>query len=151
MGAAALSGHAVRLLFGGFRASLRTGPALAGSAFLADFAAVTAGSVLVVTALVLSANELRTTAANVPLAFVEGALTLFIVLFFARAKPDVLELPLTFRAKQDYGAGACRTCWEIKSNRPTRNPRPKPAIFRQKIVYPRLESYDGKPHFMINL
>jgi cobalt/nickel transport system permease protein len=98
MGAAALSGYAARFLFGGFRASLRPGPALAGSAFLAGFAAVIAGSALVVAALVLSANELRATAAlimaaNVPLAFVEGALSLFIVLFLAKAKPDVLESP----------------------------------------------------------
>jgi cobalt/nickel transport system permease protein len=96
MGAAALSGYAARLLFGGFRASLRPGPALAASAFLAGFAAVIAGSALVVTALVLSANELRATAAlimaaNVPLALVEGALTLFIVLLLAKAKPDLLE------------------------------------------------------------
>jgi cobalt/nickel transport system permease protein len=98
MGAAALAGHTARLLFGGFRASPRPGTALAASAFLAGFAAVIAGGALVVAALVLSANELRATAAlimaaNVPLAFVEGALTLFIVLFLAKAKPNVLESP----------------------------------------------------------
>jgi cobalt/nickel transport system permease protein len=98
MGTAALSGYALRFLFGGFRGSLRPGPALAVSAFLAGFAAVIGGAVLVLAALVLSASELRATAAlimaaNVPLAFVEGALTLFIILFLARAKPDVLESP----------------------------------------------------------
>jgi cobalt/nickel transport system permease protein len=98
MGAAALSGYAARLLFGGFRTTLRPGPSLAASAFLAGFAAVITGAALVLTALVLSANELRATAAlimaaNVPLAFIEGALTLFIVMFLAKAKPDVLESP----------------------------------------------------------
>ena len=96
MGAAALSGYAARLLFGGFPRLLRPRPALAVSAFLAGFAAVITGSVLVVAALVLSANELRATAAlimaaNIPLAFIEGALTLSIVLFLAKAKPNVLE------------------------------------------------------------
>lgn len=67
-------------------------------AFLAGFLAVIAGSGLVVLALVLSAGDLRTTAAlifaaNVPLAVVEGALTLFIVLALAKAKPDVLKRP----------------------------------------------------------
>jgi cobalt/nickel transport system permease protein len=98
MGTAALSGYAVRFLFGGFRESPQPGPALAVSAFLAGFTAVIGGAVLVLVSLVLSANELRATAAlimaaNVPLAFVEGALTLFIILFLARAKPDVLESP----------------------------------------------------------
>jgi cobalt/nickel transport system permease protein len=96
MGAAALSGYAARLLFGGFRAAPRPGPALAASAFLAGFVAVISGSALVVAALALSAADLRTTAAlimaaNVPLALVEGALTLFIVLLLARLKPNVLE------------------------------------------------------------
>jgi cobalt/nickel transport system permease protein len=98
MGAAALSGYAARILFGGFPGLLHPGPALAASAFLAGFAAVITGSALVVAALVLSANELRATAAlimaaNVPLAFLEGALTLSIVLFLAKAKPNVLESP----------------------------------------------------------
>jgi cobalt/nickel transport system permease protein len=98
MGAAALSGCAVRILSGGFRKVPRPGPVLAVSAFFAGFTAVIAGAVLVVAALVLSANELRATAAlimaaNVPLAFVEGALTLFIVLFLAKVKPNVFESP----------------------------------------------------------
>ncbi|MDR0551726.1 MAG: energy-coupling factor ABC transporter permease [Spirochaetaceae bacterium] len=64
--------------------------------FLAGFLAVIAGSSLVVLALVLSAGNLRTTAAlifaaNVPLALVEGALTLFIMLFLLKVKPDVLK------------------------------------------------------------
>jgi cobalt/nickel transport system permease protein len=89
MGAAALSGYAMRLVF-------RRPGGLAVSAFLAGFTAVITGAVLVVLALVLSANELRTTAAlimaaNIPLAFVEGALTLFIVLFLVKTKPDVLK------------------------------------------------------------
>jgi cobalt/nickel transport system permease protein len=65
------------------------------SAFLAGFLAVITGSLLVILALVLSSNELRPTAAlimaaNVPLALVEGVLTLFIVLFLSRVKPDAL-------------------------------------------------------------
>jgi cobalt/nickel transport system permease protein len=87
MGAAALAGYAMRFLPGTNRLV---------SAFLAGFAAIIAGSALVVLALVLSANELKTTAAlifaaNVPLALVEGTLSLFIVLFLAKTKPDALE------------------------------------------------------------
>ena len=88
MGCAALCGYGARLVFRGRL------PAVA--AFLAGFCAVIAGSVLIVAALTLSANELRPTAAlimaaNIPLAAVEGVLTSFIVLFIARIKPSVLE------------------------------------------------------------
>ncbi|MDR1400109.1 MAG: cobalt transporter CbiM [Treponema sp.] len=98
MGVATLSGYVARLLFGVFSGILRSRATLAVSAFLAGFAAVIAGSVLVVAALVLSANELQATAAlimaaNVPLAFVEGGITLSIILFLAKVKPDVLESP----------------------------------------------------------
>jgi cobalt/nickel transport system permease protein len=88
MGSAALSGFAAR----------RVVPPkyrLAG-AFLAGFTAVISGALLVLLALALSSSELKTTgalimAANIPLALVEGVLTLCIVLFLARLKPDVLE------------------------------------------------------------
>lgn len=88
MGCAALSGYGVRLLF---RRTFR-----AAGAFIAGFAAVLTGSVLIVAALVLSAKELRATAAlimlaNAPLAVIEGALTLFIVLALLKLKPDALE------------------------------------------------------------
>lgn len=87
MGAAALTGFAARLLFP------RGRPV---GAFLAGFAAVITGSLLVVLALALSSGDLKATAAlimaaNVPLALVEGILTLFIVLFLARIKPGVFE------------------------------------------------------------
>jgi cobalt/nickel transport system permease protein len=87
MGCAALSGFTVRALF--------RGKCRAVSAFLAGFLAVITGSLLVILALVLSSNELRPAAAlimaaNIPLALVEGVLTLFIVLFLSRIKPDVL-------------------------------------------------------------
>jgi cobalt/nickel transport system permease protein len=92
MGCAALSGFSMRVLTGLFTPQKGR---LAG-AFLAGFAAVITGSLLVILALVLSANELKTTAAlimaaNIPLAVVEGALTLFIVLFLSRLKPDVFD------------------------------------------------------------
>ncbi|MHC6203367.1 cobalt transporter CbiM [Breznakiellaceae bacterium SP9] len=95
MGAAALSAYAIRCLFERFRSPLLPGVALAAASFLAGFIAVIAGSVLVVLALVLSANELQITAAlimgaNIPLAFVEGAISIFIILFLAKTKPDVL-------------------------------------------------------------
>jgi cobalt/nickel transport system permease protein len=87
MGCAALSGFAARVLFRGkYRFA---------SAFLAGFLAIVTGAVLVVSALVLSSNDLAATAAlimaaNMPLAVVEGVLTAFIVLFLMRTKPDVL-------------------------------------------------------------
>jgi cobalt/nickel transport system permease protein len=88
MGCAALSGFAMRILF-------RRKWLLAG-AFLAGFAAVILGSLLVILALVLSSHEPRATASfimmgNIPLALTEGPLTLFIVLFLLKIKPDVLE------------------------------------------------------------
>jgi cobalt/nickel transport system permease protein len=92
MGCAALSGFAMRVLT--VRGISRRG--LFAGAFLAGFAAVITGSLLVILALVLSANELKTTAAlimaaNIPLALVEGVLTLFIVLFLSRLKPGVFD------------------------------------------------------------
>ena len=88
MGCAALTGYGVRLVF---RRQMRL-----LAAFAAGCAAVLAGSVLIVAALVASAKELRPTAAlimaaNAPLAAVEGALTLCIVLALLKLKPDVLE------------------------------------------------------------
>lgn len=88
MGSAALSGFAVRRLFNNKNR-------LAG-AFLAGFTAVIIGTILIVLALALSSYELLSTAAlilaaNIPLAIVEGVLTLFIILFLERTKPDVLR------------------------------------------------------------
>jgi cobalt/nickel transport system permease protein len=88
MGAAALAAFGVRRLF---RHRYR-----ALCAFLSGFAAVITGSVLVVLALALSSRELKATAAlimaaNIHLALVEGVLTLLIVLFLSRIKPDALE------------------------------------------------------------
>jgi cobalt/nickel transport system permease protein len=85
MGAAALTGSGlyrlgVRLAPQGFRAL---------PAFLAGFAAVIAGTVLVCAALFLSDMELGATAAllfaaNLPLAAVEGLISAFIVAFLAK-------------------------------------------------------------------
>lgn len=88
MGAAALSGFGVRLVFRQRRRAV--------SAFLAGFTAVLTGSLLIVAALVASDKELRATAAlvllaNAPLAAVEGVLTLCIVLALVKIKPDVFD------------------------------------------------------------
>ncbi|MDR2491083.1 MAG: cobalt transporter CbiM [Spirochaetaceae bacterium] len=88
MGCAALSGYGIRLQF-----RRRYRPL---AAFAAGCAAVLSGSALIVAALAASSKDLLSTAAiimaaNLPLAVVEGALTLGIVLALVRIKPDVLE------------------------------------------------------------
>jgi cobalt/nickel transport system permease protein len=88
MGAAALSGYAIRLLFHNKHYLI--------SAFFAGFTAIITGSLFTIAALVLSSKELRATAvvimtANIILAVVEGTLTFFIILFILRIKPDVLK------------------------------------------------------------
>ena len=93
MGCAALSAFAARVLT---RRVLTRGRRRLAGAFLSGFIAVITGSLLVTAALVLSSNELAATAAlimaaNIPLALVEGALTLLIVLFLEKTKPDALE------------------------------------------------------------
>jgi cobalt/nickel transport system permease protein len=84
MGSAALTGWAV------FRALPRRWYLV--SAFAAGFLAVLAGATLVTAALFLSSGDLALTAglifaANLPLALVEGLISAFIVLFFARTLP----------------------------------------------------------------
>jgi cobalt/nickel transport system permease protein len=65
------------------------------SAFFAGFLAIIAGSVLAIAALSLSGMNLATIAAlifaaNLPLAAVEGIVTLFIVVFLLRTHPETL-------------------------------------------------------------
>jgi cobalt/nickel transport system permease protein len=64
-------------------------------AFLSGFIAVIVGTVIVVSALYFSDNDLKATAAllfaaNVPLAVVEGVISVFVVGFLLKIKPDVL-------------------------------------------------------------
>jgi cobalt/nickel transport system permease protein len=85
MGSAALAGYAV------FRAAPRRFRLPA--AFAAGFIAVMAGAVLVTAALFFSNGNLALTAglifaANLPLAAVEGIITVLLVLFLARTLPD---------------------------------------------------------------
>jgi cobalt/nickel transport system permease protein len=85
MGSAALAGYGVfRAIPRQFRLS---------AAFAAGFTAVMAGAVLVTAALFFSSGNLALTAglifaANLPLAVVEGVITVLMVLFLARALPD---------------------------------------------------------------
>jgi cobalt/nickel transport system permease protein len=67
-------------------------------AFAGGFAAVIVGTLVVVAALSLSDNDLRTTAAllfaaNLPLAAVEGVMTLFIVAFLSKMLPGYVSRP----------------------------------------------------------
>jgi cobalt/nickel transport system permease protein len=88
MGAAALAGGFV------FRV-MPEKRKLAG-AFAGGFAAVIVGTCVVVAALVFSDSDLQATAAllfaaNLPLAAVEGALSLFIVAFLAKTLPSYVS------------------------------------------------------------
>jgi cobalt/nickel transport system permease protein len=65
-------------------------------AFAGGFAAVLAGTVIVVTALCFSDNDLKATAtllfaANVPLAAVEGVISVFIVAFLLKMAPSYVS------------------------------------------------------------
>ena len=85
MGSAALAGYGV------FRAIPRRFRLPA--AFAAGFTAVMTGAILVTAALFFSSGNLALTAglifaANLPLAVVEGIITVLLVLFLARALPD---------------------------------------------------------------
>jgi cobalt/nickel transport system permease protein len=88
MGAAALTGS---LVFRAVPEKLRPFGAFAGG-----FVAVIAGTLVVTAALALSARDLRTTAAllfaaNLPLAVVEGIISLFITTFLARTMPGYVS------------------------------------------------------------
>jgi cobalt/nickel transport system permease protein len=90
MGSAALAGGLV------FR-SIPEKHKLFGS-FAGGFAAVIVGTLVVVAALSLSDSDLRTTAAllfaaNLPLAAVEGVMSLFIVAFLAKMLPGYVSRP----------------------------------------------------------
>jgi cobalt/nickel transport system permease protein len=85
MGTAALAGYGV------FRALPRR--IYLAAAFAAGFIAVMTGAVLVTTALFFSNGDLAVTAglifaANIPLAVVEGVISMFMVIFLARTLPD---------------------------------------------------------------
>ncbi|GMO42917.1 MAG: cobalt transporter CbiM [Termitinemataceae bacterium] len=72
-------------------------------AFAASFTAVLVGTVIVVAALYFSDKDLKTTAAllfaaNVPLAVVEGFISVFIVGFLSKIKPDLLRGVITKHA-----------------------------------------------------
>ncbi|MDR1420904.1 MAG: cobalt transporter CbiM [Treponema sp.] len=87
MSLAALSGRGI--------SQLCRGGARVPGAFLAGFTAVIAGSILVVLCLFLSDYNLASAAAiifaaNIPLAVVEGIVTVFMVLFFAKVFPSLL-------------------------------------------------------------
>jgi cobalt/nickel transport system permease protein len=87
MGTSALAGYGVFRVIPG----KRTIPA----AFAAGFIAVMTGSVLVTASLFFSSGDLALTAAlifaaNLPLAVVEGVISVFLVVFFSRTFPDVL-------------------------------------------------------------
>jgi ABC-type Co2+ transport system permease subunit len=67
------------------------------AAFIAGFLAIIVGSLLVIIALALSDMNLKTIAAlifaaNLPLALVEGAITVFIVSFLSKLYPRALKL-----------------------------------------------------------
>lgn len=88
MGVAALAGRLVFRAISGWNRSC--------GAFAGGFCAVIAGSILVAAALSLSDMELKSTAAllfaaNLPLAAVEGVVTLFMVTFIAKALPDYVS------------------------------------------------------------
>jgi len=88
MGAAALSGW---LCF-----KLIPEKFFAAGAFLAGFMAIIAGTVLVTAALFFSNNELETTAkllfaANIPLAAVEGVITVFVIAALKKLMPGQIR------------------------------------------------------------
>jgi cobalt/nickel transport system permease protein len=90
MGAAALAGS---LVFRAIPEKLK----LLGS-FAGGFVAVLAGTLVVVGALSLSDGDLRTTAtllfaANLPLAAVEGLISVFILAFLAKTLPGYVSRP----------------------------------------------------------
>jgi cobalt/nickel transport system permease protein len=85
MGSAALAGS---LVFGAFRGRL-----VPLAAFLGGVAAILAGTALATVSLFFSGEELRALAfmlfaANLPLAFVEGAVSAFMLVFLKRMKPE---------------------------------------------------------------
>jgi cobalt/nickel transport system permease protein len=86
MGTAALSAHLLYLISG------RIPYAKYVAAFIAGFLAIITGSVLVIAALTLSDMNLSAIAAlifaaNLPLALVEGIITMFVVIFLFRIFP----------------------------------------------------------------
>jgi cobalt/nickel transport system permease protein len=92
MGTAALAGSGVyRLLLPRIRLKLRLLPA-----FVAGFAAVITGTVLVCTALFFSDTDLKAAAAllfaaNLPLAAVEGVISAFITAFLSKTLPQYVS------------------------------------------------------------
>jgi cobalt/nickel transport system permease protein len=88
MGTAALTGS---LVYRALPKNLKPADAFAGG-----FAAVIAGTLVVTAALVFSDGDLRTTAAllfaaNLPLAVVEGVISLFIVMFLSKTLPNYVS------------------------------------------------------------
>jgi cobalt/nickel transport system permease protein len=93
MGTASLSAYAIFLASGRKRGASRLTYIFA---FVAGFIAIITGSVLVVAALALSDMKLKTIAAlifaaNIPLAAVEGVITVFIVIFLAKLYPRAIR------------------------------------------------------------